>query len=115
MTSRLHTLSALGQSVWIDFLSRGMLESGTLAQAVARDAVVGVTSNPTIFAKALSGGDAFDEQIEAQYLFNKLYAAGVDYDDVVRELEREGVDKFADSFSQLIEDVEGKRRALVAA
>ncbi|MGH3113953.1 MAG: transaldolase [Gaiellaceae bacterium] len=65
MTSRLHRLSALGQSVWIDFLSRELLESGALARAVADDAVVGVTSNPTIFAKALAGGDAYDEQIAA--------------------------------------------------
>lgn len=65
MTSRLHRLSALGQSVWINFLSRELLESGALARAVADDAVVGVTSNPTIFAKALAGGDAYDEQIAA--------------------------------------------------
>ena len=65
MTSRLHQLSALGQSVWIDFLSRELLESGALARAVERDAVVGVTWNPTIFAKALSGGDAYDAQIAA--------------------------------------------------
>jgi transaldolase len=65
MSSRLHQLSALGQSVWIDFLSRELLESGALAQAVKGDAVVGVTSNPTIFAKALAGGDAYDEQIAA--------------------------------------------------
>jgi transaldolase len=63
MSSRLHQLSALGQSVWIDFLSRDLLESGALARALEQDAVVGVTSNPTIFAKALSGGDAYDEQI----------------------------------------------------
>jgi transaldolase len=61
MTSRLHRLSELGQSVWIDFLSRDLLESGALARAIADDAVVGVTSNPTIFAKALSGGNAYDE------------------------------------------------------
>jgi transaldolase len=65
MTSRLHQLSTVGQSVWIDFLSRDLLESGALARAVEDDAVVGVTSNPTIFAKALSGGDAYDVQIAA--------------------------------------------------
>jgi transaldolase len=65
MTSRLHNLSSLGQSVWIDFLSRDLIESGALAQAIEDDAVVGVTSNPTIFAKALSGGDAYDKQIAA--------------------------------------------------
>ena len=63
--SRLHQLSSLGQSVWIDFLSRDLIESGALARALRDDAVVGVTSNPTIFAKALSGGNAYDEQIAA--------------------------------------------------
>jgi transaldolase len=63
MSSRLHQLAGLGQRVWIDFLSRDLLESGALARSLDEDAVVGVTSNPTIFAKALSGGDAYDEQI----------------------------------------------------
>ena len=61
--SRLHQLSELGQSVWIDFLSRQMLQSGKLAEMMDEDAVVGVTSNPTIFQKAISGGDAYDEQL----------------------------------------------------
>jgi transaldolase len=60
--SRLHELSELGQSVWIDFLSRQMLQSGQLEQMLEEDAVVGVTSNPTIFQKAISEGDAYDEQ-----------------------------------------------------
>ena len=63
MSSPLHQLSALGQSVWIDFLSRDLLASGALRRALEEDAVVGVTSNPTIFAKALSAGDTYDEQI----------------------------------------------------
>ena len=63
--SRLHQLSELGQSVWIDFLSRQMLQSGKLAQLMEEDAVVGVTSNPTIFQKAISEGDLYDEQIRA--------------------------------------------------
>jgi transaldolase len=61
--SRLHALSELGQSVWIDFLSRQMLRGGTLARMMDEDAVVGVTSNPTIFQKAISEGDAYDEQL----------------------------------------------------
>jgi transaldolase len=63
MSSRLDQLSALGQSVWIDYLSRDLIESGALAKAVAEDAVVGVTSNPSIFEKALAHGHAYDEQI----------------------------------------------------
>src|SRR3954463_10354411 len=62
--SNLHKLSALGQSVWIDYLSRQMLKSGKLARMMEEDAVVGVTSNPTIFQKAISEGDAYDEQLK---------------------------------------------------
>ncbi len=61
--SRLHQLSMLGQSVWIDFLSRDLLQSGELARMMEEGAVCGVTSNPTIFQKALSEGDAYDEQL----------------------------------------------------
>ncbi len=61
--SNLHKLSALGQSVWIDFLSRNLLESGKLERMMRKDAVVGVTSNPTIFQKAISEGNAYDEQL----------------------------------------------------
>ena len=61
--TRLDQLSGLGQSVWIDFLSRDLLESGDLARAIDEDAVVGVTSNPTILEKALAHGEAYDTQI----------------------------------------------------
>jgi len=61
--SRLHQLSALGQSVWIDSLSREWLETGELARMMREDVVVGVTSNPTIFQKAMSEGDWYDEQL----------------------------------------------------
>jgi transaldolase len=61
--SRLHELSELGQSVWIDYLSRQLLQSGKLERMLEEDAVVGVTSNPTIFQKAIAGGDAYDEQM----------------------------------------------------
>src|ERR1700727_513140 len=61
--SPLHSLSALGQSVWIDFLSREAIRGGHLQQLIDRDAVVGATSNPTIFQKAMSSGEAYDEQL----------------------------------------------------
>jgi transaldolase len=61
--SRLHQVSELGQSVWIDFLSRHLLQSGELARMMEDDVVVGVTSNPTIFQKAISEGDVYDEQL----------------------------------------------------
>src|SRR5438105_11515100 len=62
--SNLHKLSALGQSVWIDYLSRDLLETGELARMMDEDAVVGVTSNPTIFQKAISQGERYDEQLK---------------------------------------------------
>jgi transaldolase len=61
--SRLHELSEQGVSVWIDSLSREMLETGELARMMKEDAVVGVTSNPTIFQKALSSGEWYDERL----------------------------------------------------
>ncbi len=61
--SRLHQLSELGQSVWIDYLSRDLIHQGGLERMTEEDAVVGVTSNPTIFQKAISQGDAYDEQL----------------------------------------------------
>ena len=61
--SRLHQLSELGQSVWIDSLSRAWLKEGELARMMSEDAVVGVTSNPTIFQKAMSEGEAYDDQL----------------------------------------------------
>src|SRR3989442_463558 len=61
--SRLHELSERGQSVWIDYLSRDTLHQGELARMMEDDAVVGVTSNPTIFQKAISSGSAYDEQL----------------------------------------------------
>ena len=63
--SRLHELSERGVSVWMDSLSREMLETGELARLMEEDAVVGVTSNPTIFQKALSEGDWYDDQLRA--------------------------------------------------
>ena len=61
--SKLHELSELGQSVWIDSISREWLETGFLKKLMRDDAVVGVTSNPTIFQKSLAEGSWYDEQL----------------------------------------------------
>jgi transaldolase len=63
--SRLHELSEQGVSVWFDTLSRELLETGELERMTREDAVVGVTSNPTIFQKALAEGDRYDAQLGA--------------------------------------------------
>jgi transaldolase len=59
----LRLLSALGQSVWIDFLSRESIRGGHLQSLLDEDSVVGATSNPSIFQKAMSSGDAYEEQL----------------------------------------------------
>jgi transaldolase len=64
--SRLHELSEQGVSVWVDSLSREMLDDGELKRLVQDDAVVGVTSNPSIFEKAMSTGDWYDAQLRAE-------------------------------------------------
>jgi transaldolase len=61
--SRLHELTERGQSVWYDTLSRDLVHSGELKRMMDEDAVTGVTSNPTIFQKALSSGDAYDDDM----------------------------------------------------
>ena len=63
MTDSLAELSTRGVSIWLDDLSRQRLTTGSLAELVARDHVVGVTTNPTIFAKAIAGSDAYAGQI----------------------------------------------------
>ena len=61
--SRLHELYEAGVSPWIDSVSREMLDTGDLARLMKEDAIVGVTSNPTIFQKALATGEWYDEQL----------------------------------------------------
>jgi transaldolase len=56
-------LHQLGQSLWLDNITRTMLDDGTLESYISDLSVTGLTSNPTIFDKAISGGDAYDEQI----------------------------------------------------
>jgi transaldolase len=62
--SNLHKLSEAGVSVWIDYLSRDLIHEGELERMMREDAVVGVTSNPTIFQKAISSGSSYDEQLK---------------------------------------------------
>jgi transaldolase len=69
--NRLWQLHDAGVSIWLDTLSRELLDSGAFAELIAGSGVTGATSNPTIFAKALSGSDRYDEQLAA------LAASGV--------------------------------------
>ena len=59
----LHQLNECGQSVWLDNLSRELIESGELTRLIDQDGISGITSNPAIFAAAISGSDDYDAQI----------------------------------------------------
>ncbi|MFM8603248.1 MAG: transaldolase [Gemmatimonadota bacterium] len=59
----LHTLHAAGQSIWLDFIDRAILQSGELTRRIRDEALTGMTSNPTIFEKALATGSAYDAQL----------------------------------------------------
>jgi transaldolase len=96
--SNLHTLSKRSQSVWIDSLSRTMLDGGELAQLMKDDAVVGVTTNPTIFQKSISAGDAYDEQLK------ELLATETDPKEVFLQLSAHDVEAALDLFTKLHED-----------
>ena len=80
MNDTLGTLSEAGVSIWLDDLSRERLVSGSLADLAARDHVVGVTTNPSIFAKAITGSDAYDPQLR------DLATRGVDVREALRAL-----------------------------
>ncbi|UAL31621.1 transaldolase [Nocardioides rotundus] len=77
MTDRLQELSEAGVSIWLDDLSRERLETGNLSDLVNEDSVVGVTTNPSIFAAALSDGERYDEQVR------ELAAGGADVDEAI--------------------------------
>lgn len=65
MSASLTKLTSLGQSLWLDNIERSLLKSGELAELVKRWKLSGITSNPSIFEKAISSSDAYDESIEA--------------------------------------------------
>jgi transaldolase len=64
MPTRLQDLHAAGQSIWLDYIDRTMLHNGELARRIRDDALTGMTSNPTIFEKALAQGTAYDAQLK---------------------------------------------------
>jgi transaldolase len=65
MTTRLHALRDAGTSPWLDYIDRTMLANGELDRRIRDDALMGMTSNPTIFEKALADGTAYDEELLA--------------------------------------------------
>jgi len=92
VTDNLKKLSDAGVSIWLDDLSRERLASGNLAELIRDKHIVGVTTNPTIFAAALADGEAYDEQVR------ELAARGATLDQAVRELTTTDVRNACDLF-----------------
>ena len=95
MTTTTQQLSDLGVSIWLDDLSRERISSGGLQKLIAERNVVGVTTNPTIFAGALAKGQAYDEQVAS------LAAAGASVADAVFEITTDDVAAASDIFADV--------------
>ena len=97
-TERLHEL---GQSLWVDNITRTMLDQGTLASYIDELSVTGLTSNPTIFDKAIDSGDAYDDQIA------ELADRGLEGDDLFFELALADLRRAAELFKPVNERTDG--------
>lgn len=100
-TDKLAQLSEAGVSIWLDDLSRERLNTGNLAALIRDKHVVGVTTNPTIFANAMSKGEAYDEQTK------ELAARGADVEATIRELTTTDVRNAADLFRDIYTATKG--------
>ena len=98
MSDRLKALADAGVSIWLDDLSRERIETGNLADLVKEKSVVGVTTNPTIFASAIADGERYDDQVK------KLVDAGKDVDEVIFALTTEDVRNACDVLAPVAEN-----------
>ncbi|MGI9085304.1 MAG: transaldolase [Aeromicrobium sp.] len=101
MNDRLQALTDAGVSIWLDDLSRERIETGDLAELVESSGVVGVTTNPTIFAAALSDGERYADQIA------QLKESGADIDEAVFELTTTDVQRACDVLRDVYDATNG--------
>ncbi len=94
-------LEKLGQSIWMDFIRREMIVSGELARRISDDGISGVTSNPSIFEKAIAGSHDYDESVRA------LALEGRSAEEIYRTLTVEDIVKAADIFMPLYKKTKG--------
>lgn len=99
-TTRLHALAAAGTSIWLDYIDRVMLGNGDLTRRIRDDALSGMTSNPSIFEKALAEGNAYDAQISDA-------AAGLSAWALFELLETTDVRNACDQFAAVYRDTKG--------
>ena len=97
----LQRLNAAGQSIWLDYIDRAMLHDGDLERRIREDALTGMTSNPTIFEKALAEGAHYDQQLAAA-------EAGLSPWELFELVETEDVRRACDLFLPVYEATKGK-------
>ncbi|MFG3660729.1 transaldolase [Streptomyces sp. NPDC047706] len=102
MTDALKRLSDEGVAIWLDDLSRKRITSGNLAELIDQQHVVGVTTNPTIFQKAISGGDGYEQQL------TDLAARKVTVEEAVRMITTADVRDAADILRPVFDATGGK-------
>ena len=95
-------LTTFGQSIWLDYIRRRMIDSGELKKLIDEDGLKGVTSNPAIFQKAIAGSRDYDEAIRT------LAQAGKSIEAIYQVLTVEDVQRAADLFRPLYDRVEGR-------
>ncbi|MFW7414938.1 transaldolase [Demequina sp. SO4-18] len=100
-TSSLSALSSAGVSIWLDDLSRERLRSGSLERDIKDSSIVGVTTNPSIFAAAVAGSDQYDDQVA------DLATRGVDVDEAVRMITAADVREACDVLRPVYDATEG--------
>jgi transaldolase len=95
-------LESFGQSIWLDFIRRGMLVSGELGRLIEENGLTGVTSNPSIFEKAIAESSDYDDAIRA------LACEGKNAAEIYEELVVEDIRRTADLFRPLYDRMEGR-------
>ncbi|MFZ0625719.1 MAG: transaldolase [Acidimicrobiia bacterium] len=101
-SSNLHGLAASGVSVWSDQISRAMLDDGELQRRIEEDAVTGVTSNPTIFAKAIGDSSDYDTDL------SEMKAAGLSSEEIVKGLMAADIQRACDALGEVFARTEGR-------
>jgi transaldolase len=95
-------IKSLGQSIWLDYIERGMLARGEIARLIENDGLAGITSNPTIFEKAISGHKDYDAAIAA------LARRGVSVKEMYEALILEDIGSAADLFIPVYQQTQGR-------
>lgn len=101
-TNPLKKLAALGQAIWLDFINRDLITSGKLQRLITEDSLQGITSNPSIFEKAIAESHDYDQTIQ------KMMKSGKDVNAIYEAITQQDVGEAADQFLGLYQQTHGK-------